>query len=196
MPDSTAGNRRRHEQRIPRIKAKDAARIFAHLEHLLESSSALGLRTDDFARFLSQLEEPILELAVQPDSWGERTRACLISAIMVALRGISAESASVEEIVDLSNSVMPCFLLELGRRKRHIEVDFPKDPYDAGSRFQLRLGSDHARHTVTNEQLLRLVTEFGEELVGLCYFGDQQSRECIDAEINRGDTDTNSNARP
>ena len=36
-------------------------------------------------------------------------------------------------------------------------------------------------------QLIRLVAEAGEELVGLCYFGDQQSREGIEMWLARTD---------
>ena len=109
MPDFTAKVRMRNKQTIPRIEPKEAARIFTKFEPLVESSSdvMIGLRHDGFARFLSKLEEPVLELAIQPDSWGERTKARLVSAIMSGLRGIPAESAGVKEIVDISNVVMP-----------------------------------------------------------------------------------------
>lgn len=193
MPDFIARNRRRDKQKIPRIERKDAERILAQLEHLLERNDIL---TAGFAHFLSQLEESTLQLAVQPDLWGERTRARLVSAIIAGLRGVPAESATVKEIVDISNAVMPCFLLELGRRKQHIEVEFPRDPCHPSSRFQVSVGPPHPRHTITNDQLSQLVTEAGEELVGLCYFGDQQSRECIDAELNRRNVATNSKSRP
>ena len=43
---------------------------------------------------------------------------------------------------------------------------------------------------------LLAVAEAGEELVGLCYFGDQQSRDNIEAELNRMNTPTNSDTRP
>jgi len=61
---------------------------------------------------------------VQPDSWGQRTRARLIAEIFASLKGIPADQASVEEIAHVSNVVVPCFLLELGRRRRHIEIEF------------------------------------------------------------------------
>jgi hypothetical protein len=75
MPDTSVGNRGRHKQTIPRIASKDAAGIFASCEHLLEGSGAVcrNLRQAGFSRFLSQFDQKILELAVQPDSWGERT---------------------------------------------------------------------------------------------------------------------------
>jgi hypothetical protein len=193
MPDFTARNRRRDKQKIRRIERKAAERIFARLEHLLEGNDLLAA---GFDHFLSQLEESTLQLAVQPDMWGERTRARLVSTIMGSLRGVPAESATVQEIVDISNSVMPCFLLELGRRKQHIEVEFPKDPCHPGCSFQVSVGLGHRRHRITGLQLSQLVTEAGEELVGLCYFGDQQSREFIDSELNRGNAVANSRARP
>ena len=200
MPDPTTGNRGRDRQKIPRIEATEAARIFTECEHLLDSSGAVGLarnlRQVGFARFLSPLHEQILELAVQPDSWGERTRARLVSEIITGLRGIPAESASVEEIVHISNIVMPCFLLELGRRKQHIEIDFPADPCDSGALFGLRTGSSCPIHSINSKQLVRLVAEAGEELVGLCYFGDQQSRERIEAQLALKGATTGSETRP
>jgi hypothetical protein len=83
--------------------------------------------------------------------------------------------------VQVSNVVVPCFLLELGRRRQHIEIEFPSDPCDSAARFGLRAGPSCPIHSISSEQLLRLVAEAGEELVGLCYFGDQRSRENIAA---------------
>jgi hypothetical protein len=188
----------RDKQKIPRIERKDAARIFAQLEHLLEGcdDQVASLRTAGFPQFLTQLHEPILQLAVQPDSWGERTRARLVSVMMRALRDTPAESASVEEVVAISNIVTPCFLLELGRRKQHLEVAFPKDPCELCAHFALSVSPSHSMHSISNEQLARLVTEVGEDLVGLCYFGDQQSRENIEAELNRDEAAANSKTRP
>jgi hypothetical protein len=80
---------------------------------LLDSSTIFeSLRQAGVARFLAPLQDQILELAVQPDSWGERTRARLISEVFTGLRRIPAEDASVEEIVQISNVVVPCFLLK------------------------------------------------------------------------------------
>ena len=188
MPDTRARDRRR-KQKIPRIEQEAAEQILAQLEQLLEGSGNLvgNLRTAGFPAFLRQLEERTLQLAVQPDSWGERVRARLVAAIVAGLKGIPAESLNVREIVGISNVVLPCFLLELGRRKQHIEIEFAKDPCNPDFRFQLGVGRPHATHTITSEQLSQLVTKAGEELVGLCYFGDQQSRERIDAELSRGD---------
>jgi hypothetical protein len=45
------------------------------------------MRQMGFARFLAPLNEQIFELAVQPDSWGERTRARLISYVFAGLKG-------------------------------------------------------------------------------------------------------------
>jgi hypothetical protein len=44
-------------------------------------------------------------------------------------------------------------------------------------------GPSYPIHSITSEQLARLVAQTGEELVGLCYFGDQQSRERIEAQL-------------
>ena len=185
MPHAETGNRGRNRQKIPRIGPKEAARIFAQCERVLESSPVFveNLRQIGFARFLAPLHEQILELAVQPDSWGERTRARLISEVFTGLKGIPAEDASVEEIMQVSNVVVPCFLLELGRRKQHIEIQFPGDPCDSAARFELRVGPSYPIYSVNSERLVRLVAEVGEELVGLCYFGDQQNREHIEAQL-------------
>jgi hypothetical protein len=185
MPDTTSRNLGRDRQRIPRIGPKEAARVFAQCEQLSDSSSVFveNLRQMGFARFLAPLNEQILELAVQPDSWGERTRARLISYVFAGLRGLPAESATVEEIVQVSNVVVPCFLLELGRRRQHIEIEFPDNPCDAGARFAFRAGPSRPVYSINREQLVGLVAEAGEELVGLCYFGDQPSREYIESQL-------------
>jgi hypothetical protein len=185
MPDTTPGNRGPNRQKIPRIGSTEAARVFEQCEHLLDSSSFFveNLRQMGFARFLAPLPERILELAVQPDSWGERARARLISYIFAGFRGLPAESATVEEIVQVSNIVVPCFLLELGRRRQHIEIEFPDNPCDSGARFAFRAGPSRPVHSIDSEQLVRLVAEAGEELVDLCYFGDQPSREHIESRL-------------
>ena len=185
MPDTTPGNRGRNRQKVPRIGSKEAARVFEQCEHLLDSSSVVveDLRHMGFARFLAPLNEQILELAVQPDSWGERTRARLISYVFAGLRGLPAESATVGEIVQVTNVVVPCFLLELGRRRQHIEIEFPDNPCDSGARFAFRTGPSRPVYSINREQLVRLVAEAGEELVGLCYFGGQPSREHIEEQL-------------
>ncbi|HSZ62093.1 MAG TPA: hypothetical protein VK828_09855 [Terriglobales bacterium] len=107
----------------------------------------------------------------------------MISYFFPALRGLPAESATVEEVVQVSNVVVPCFLLELGRRRQHIEIEFPKNPCDSGARFEFRAGPSRPVYSIDREQLVRLVTEAGEELVGLCYFGDQPSRKHIESHL-------------
>jgi hypothetical protein len=198
MPDTTVGNRGRNKQTIPRIASKEAGQIFADCERVLESAGALSrdLRQAGFSWFLAQFDQKILELAVQPDSWGERTRARLIAEIFTGLKGIPAEDASVEEIAEISNIVMPCFLLELGRQRQHIEIDFPINPCDSAARFRLRAGASYPIHSITSQQLVRLVAETGEELVGLCYFGDQQSREHVEAHLTRKGTTPDSSTQP
>ena len=91
----------------------------------------------------------------------------------------------MEEITEISNIVIPCFLLELGRRRRHIEIEFPVNPSASAARFGLRTGPSHPTYCISSEQLIRLVAATGEELVGLCYFGDQESREHIEAQLAR-----------
>jgi hypothetical protein len=194
MPNTTPKNRGRSRQKVPRIASKEAARVFEQCEHLLDSSSVFveNLRQLGFARFLAPLNEQILELAVQPDSWGERTRARLISYVFAGLRGLPAEVAPVQEIAQVSNILVPCFLLELGRRRHHIEIEFPDNPCESGARLQLRAGPSRPVHSIDSEQLVRLVTEAGEELVGLCYFGDQPSREHIESHLAHKGSKTDS----
>jgi hypothetical protein len=187
MPDNTTRSRGRSRQKIPRIGSKDAERIFEQCQRLLDGAPGLveNLRRDGFSRFLAPLHAQILELAVQPDSWGERTRARLIAEVFRGLRRIPADQASVEQIAHVSNVVVPCFLLELGRRRRHIEIEFPVDPCDSAARFGFRVGPSSPNHSISSDELIRLVAEAGEELVGLCYFGDQQSREGIESWLAR-----------
>lgn len=185
MPDTTPGHPGRNRQKIPRIGSKEAAQVFEQCEHLLDSSSVFveNLRQMGFVRFLAPLNEQILELAVQPDSWGERTRARLISYVFAGLRGFPAEAATVEEIVQVSNVVVPCLLLELGRRRQHIEIKFPDNPCDSGARFEFRAGPSRPVYSIDREEFVRLIVNAGEELVGLCYFGDQPSRERIESQL-------------
>jgi hypothetical protein len=194
MPDATPGNRGRNRQKVPRIGSKQAARVFEQCEHLLDGSSVFveNLRQVGFARFLAPLNEQILELALQPDSWGERTRARLISYVFAGLRGLPPESATVEEIVQVSNVVVPCFLLELGRRRQQIEIEFPHDPCDSGARFEFRAGPSRPVYSIDRERLVRLAARAGEELVGLCYFGDKRSRERIESQLALGGSTSDS----
>lgn len=175
------------KQRIPRISAKKAAGILKQFDQFLANSKQVlaDLPRVGFAQFLALLSEDILRLAIQPDAWGERARARLISDIVPALQGNMAErhGVSIEDIAYCSNIVMPCLLLELGRRKRHIEIEFPPDPTDSSARFKMCAGQPYPFHSITNQQVLRLVSQCGEELVGLCYFGDQKSRGWIEAEL-------------
>ena len=197
MPDNRTRSRGRNRQQIPRIGSKEAARVFAQCEHLLNNSPvfAENMRQVSFARFLAPLHDQILELAVQPDSWGERARARLIAQVFASVKGIPAEQASVYEIAHVSNVVVPCFLLELGRRRRHIEIEFPADPCNSAARFGLRLGSS-PNHSISSDELIRLVAETGEELVGVCYFGDQHSREGIESWLARTCPTVDSTTQP
>ena len=108
-----------------------------------------------------------------------------MSDIVPALQGDNAMGhvVSIEDIAYCSSIVMPCLLLELGRRKGYIEIEFPTDPTNSSARFKICAGQPYPFHSITNRQLLRLVSKCGEELVGLCYFGDQESRGWIEAEL-------------
>jgi len=188
MPDHKVRSRRPERQRIPRIPPKEAAKIFKQCESFLADSSELftHLREAGFGQLLAQLDEAILRLAMQPDSWGQRTRARLMSDIAAALRGDPADrhAVSAEDIVAVSNIVTPCFLLELGRRKQHLQIEFPSDPADPSARFRVSVGASRPIHSINNDQFRALVSRAGEELVGLCYFGDRESRERIETELS------------
>jgi len=81
-----------------------------------------------------------------------------------------------KEIVQVSNVVVPVFLLELGRRRQHIEIEFPANPCDSAARFALRAGPSYPVHSVNSEQLVRLVAEAGEELVA---FANSETSEAV-----------------
>jgi hypothetical protein len=80
----------------------------------------------------------------------------------------------------------------MGRRRQHIEIEFPHDPCDSAARFALRAGPSWPVYSINREQLVRLVAGAGGELVGLCYFGDQRSRENIDAQLTLKGSTTDS----
>ena len=185
MPDNPPGSRGRDRQKIPRIQARDAAKIYEKCAQMEENAGGPlpGLRTAGFGWFLAGVEESILRLALQPDSWGERTKARLISEIISHLTGPPAASWSTPEIAEISNVLIPCFLLELGRRYQHVQVEFPRNPCEATTQFVLQAGLSHPAHKITKHQLVRLVADAGEELVGLCYFGDQASRAAIEVRL-------------
>lgn len=176
------------EERIPRIQARQAAKILADCEHLLRHIPSIlrHLRGTAFAEFLASMTEDMLRLAIQPDTWGERLRGRLMSEIAPALQGDAAQqlAVSIDDIAYCSNIVMPCFLLELGRRKRHIAIEFPADPTDSSARFKLSVGASHPSYSIRSEQLLHLVSKYGEDLVGLCYFGDDGSRRRMESALN------------
>jgi hypothetical protein len=187
MPDGKTRTRETNSQRVPRIAGRQAAKILKECDSLLLRSSDLlsNLRRMGFVTLLNVLSQAILQLALQPDSWGERLRARLMSDLMPALQGdFSGQHAvSVDDIAHCANIVMACFLLEVGRRNQHIQIEFPSDPTDSSARFKLTVGKSYSVHSLNNEQLVRLAARVGEALVGLCYFGDQQSRESIEAAL-------------
>ena len=187
MPGEKPRIRKTSRQEIPCIQGRQAAKILAECDSLLLHSDLLAnLPRLGFAALLSSLSKDILQLALQPDSWGERTRTRLMSDIVPTLQGdISKQNAvSIDDITHCTNIVMPCLLLELGRRDQHIEIEFPPDPTDSSARFKLRAGKSCEFHSINNERLVRLASSNGEDLVGLCYFGDQKSRDSVETELS------------
>jgi hypothetical protein len=174
------------KQQVPRIRPTEAAKILKQCERFLDDvQDRPNLHGFGFAEILVCMSDDILRLAIQPDSWGERARARLMSDIVPALQGDDAErhAVSIEDIAYCANIVMPCLLLELGRRQEHIEIEFPVDPTDSSASFKICAGRPYPFHSITNQQLLRLVSKCGEDLVGLCYFGDKDSRKWVEAEL-------------
>ncbi|HEY6373760.1 MAG TPA: hypothetical protein VIX37_24525 [Candidatus Sulfotelmatobacter sp.] len=184
-----AGSKARNRiPQIPRIPEAEASAIFNRCEHILEDSHELlaNLHSAGIAELFARLDDLTLRLVIQPDSWGERTRARLMSDLTPALcaESGSGSTISIESIVQVTNVVMPCLLLELGRRKEHIQVEFPLNPSDPTASFRFSVGPASPMHSLTTDRLLRLVNDAGEALVGLCYFGDQESRERIETQLN------------
>jgi hypothetical protein len=188
MAGSKARSRIPQKPQIPRISAAEASAIFTRCEHILEGSHELleNLRNAGIAELFARLDDLKLQLAIQPDSWGERTRGRLMSDLAPALcaESGSGSTISIENIVQVTNAVMPCFLPELGRRKQHIQVEFPLNPSKPTASFGFSVGPASPMHSLTTDRLLRLVNDAGEALVGLCYFGDQESRERIETQLN------------
>ena len=129
MAGRKAERRVRSKPRIPHIPPSDASRILERCEQILEGSGELlaNLRSVGIAELFARLDDSVLQLAIQPDSWGERTRARLMSDLAPALcPPLSPGSAvNIEDVVRVTNAVTPCLLLELGRRKGHIQIEFP-----------------------------------------------------------------------
>jgi hypothetical protein len=179
MAQRKAHSRAVSRQQVPRIRPDEATRILQEIEHLLDNSQALlpNLRSVGIAELLRQLDEKMLQLAIQPDHSGERTLARLMSAIVPAL--CSDAAPGIEDFVRITNVMLPCLLLELGRRNRHIEVGFPADPARPDAQFRISFGGSHP-HILSAQQVVELVATAGEQLVGVCYFGDEASRRQIE----------------
>jgi hypothetical protein len=166
----------------------EAAEIIKRLGSFLDGSAEVvcNLPQTGFGDFLTQLDDRMLQLAVQPDSWGERMRARLMSYLSPALRSDPRNQSviDIEAVVGIANIVMPCLLLEIGRRAQHIQIGFPTNPMDKESRFEFRSGPSDPPHSISNQHLLQLVAVAGEALVGLCYFGDHESRLQVETELS------------
>lgn len=184
MVQRKAHSRAASRQQIPRIRPAEAERILQEIEHLLDKSQALlvDLSSIGIAELLRRLDDSMLQLAIQPDDSGERTRARLMSAIVPAL--CSEPVPGIEDFVRITNIMLPCLLLELGRRNRHIEVEFPADPAGPDAQFRISFGGSHP-HILNAQQVVELVATAGEEVVGVCYFGDEPSRRRIEESLTR-----------
>ncbi len=180
------------KQRIPRIRAAEAGKLLEECDVFLRSSRDLlaNLRSAGIGALFKAISERVLLLAVQPDAWGERMRARLMSALAPALADdLPGDSVlSIEDIVRISNSVLPCFLLELGRREQHVYVEFPLNPAVPDSVFRFAPEPRREPRSVSREQFLKLMGAAGEEMAGLCYFGDEASRDQIVAVLGNQQT--------
>ena len=87
MADRKAERLVRSKPRVPRILPPDASAIFERCEQILEASRELlaNLRSVGIRELFARLDDSVLQLALQPDSWGERTRARLMSDLAPAL---------------------------------------------------------------------------------------------------------------
>jgi hypothetical protein len=161
-------------QTIRRISGREAGKMLDHLEGVLAGFA--GNHASDragFPEFVATLSEDVLRLAIQPDSWGERARARLISVIAPSM-------ATIDEIAQFSSIVMACFLLEIGNRRGHVNARFPHDLKDPECKFSLSCRKSNLIHVLGREQILRLVASCGPDLVSLCYFGDEKSLEQVE----------------
>ncbi|MBZ5658108.1 MAG: hypothetical protein LAO56_22835 [Acidobacteriia bacterium] len=97
---------------------------------------------------------------------------------------MSAGSApNVQDVVRVTNAVTPCLLLELGRRKGYIQVEFPRNPAEHNACFGFSASPSSPMRPVTTDRIFRIVDQAGEALVGLCYFGDNESRDIVEAQF-------------
>lgn len=90
---------------------------------------------------------------------------------------------NIEVVVDITNVVTPSLLLELGRRKGYIQVGFPLNPAEQDASFRLSVSPSVPLRTLTADKMSKVIHEVGVALVGLCYFGDDQSREIVKAQL-------------
>src|SRR5882724_2356134 len=137
MPDGQNRARKASGKKVRRIVGRQAAKVMTDCDDMLLHSTDLlaNLPRLGFAAFLRSMTEDMLRLATQPDPQGDRLRARLMSDLVPALQGDMSKNhvVSVDDIVYLTNIVTPCLLLELGRRKGHIEIEFPRDPTDSSA---------------------------------------------------------------
>jgi len=177
----------RSKPQIPRILPSEASAILERCDHILKGSGELlrNLRSVGIAELFARLDDSVLQLAIQPDSWGERTRARLMSDLAPALCTMTSPGSAlnIEDVVRVTNAVTPCLLLEVGRRKGHIQVEFPQNPAGPTASFRLSVSPSVPLRTITAEKISKVVDQVGEALVGLCYFGDEESREIVEAQL-------------
>ena len=175
----------RPKPQIPRIRPADASHILERCENILEGSRELlaSLGSAGIRELFARLDDSVLQLALQPDPWGERTRARLMSDLAPALSVTmsSGSAPNIDDVVRVTNAVIPCLLLELGRRKGHIQVEFPRNPSEHSACFRFSVSPSGPMRPVTRDRIIQIVDEAGDALVGLCYFGDNQSREIVEA---------------
>lgn len=177
-------HKQRDSRKILRIPEKRAAAVLDEFERSLNELRGLldELWNVGIATLLAALKDDVIYLALQPDSWGERTKARLISEIAPALQPAASGLGNInaQYITECVNILATCLLLELGRRQHLINIEFPADPMRPSSRFRIRVSPAFPFHTVGNRDLIDLVSKRGSDLVGVCYFGDPECRNRVE----------------
>lgn len=189
MSSSKPQRKPKSKHKVPRIRSAEALEILERCGRILNDSRHLlaDLAHKGFSELLSRFDNNILQLAVQPDEWGERVRACLTSEIApVLVREPGAgEPMTLEELAEVASVIALCSLLEIGRRNKHIHIELPPNPMEAGAQILLRAGPSSPVHFLGRRKLVELTAVAGGALVGLCYFGDPDSRALVEAELTR-----------
>ena len=111
MSGSKARSRAAAKQQTPRIRPAEASAIFKRCEQVLDESRELllNLRSAGISELFGRMDDRMLHLAIQPDPWGERTRARLMSDIAPVPRKPWGRTVSIEDIVQVTKCCYAVF---------------------------------------------------------------------------------------